>query len=568
MLGHASCAVLLLGCVLLAGEAMAQDRQEEPDRPTGRFEKCSYVSTIDGAAIDYALWYPADYDPSRPWPLIVFLHGSGEGGGWAEPTQPHAGIPVRTVKGNLPFLVVSPLMRGSWSINGPAERDVLDTIADVQRRANVDPDRIHLTGLSLGAFAGWALAGHYPDRFASLSVFAGGGDPEMVGNLRYVPTWVFHGSADNNVHVAESVRMAQAMQTAALNIRYTEFPEVKHVCWLPAYSGNTLYNWMADQSRAGEPRRITYRTVSLRHNRAYWATIESMVDSTRPAIIDVFVPQGGQIYVHALNVGRLALEPPPSVVPPGVTPVFYYNNEPVTARARGHQWVLDLMPDSTSPLQKRHGLSGPIQDVFWDSFVVVTSDHQDPAIAEAWRQIARNMFKWADRLVFKNFRFISAGRLTPELIQSSNLICVGTPDCHSILAQTADKLPLVFTPTGLRVHGKPASPQIMGMVMIYPNPLNPDRYLVVCSGVRQAVEALGGILQPPYLSPTPLEDLVVVTRKGKLLLQEPQQKSTPKTNWMMRAIPPRGAVFDHKWQLPDSVIQKLLQGEMENGKLK
>ena len=551
-----------LGWISIAiGTAWAQDRQTEPPPPGGRFEKCRYVSSIDGAAIDYALWYPADYAPSKPWPLIVFLHGSAEGADWLAPTQPGAGSPVRTAKPDLPFLVVTPLLRGTWSINGPAELDVLETLADVQTRAHVDPNRIHLTGVSLGAFAGWAIAAHHPDRFASLSLFAGGGSPELAGNLRHVPTWVFHGSADDNVPVKESLRLAQAMEAAGSPVRYTELPGVGHACWLKPYAGDTLYEWMARQTRVHDPRRITYRTSSLRHNRAYWVTVESTVDPARPATIDVFAPESSQIYIHAENVERLILEPPASVVRPGTTPTFFVNDRPVEADSLADGWALKLSEALAGPVRKRHGLSGPIQDVFCDPFVIVTAAHEDPAATELWTQVAQHVFQWTKALTFASFKFISADEVTPEVIRSSNLICIGNHETHNILAQVAYQLPLVFTRTGLQVYGQPASEQVTGMVMIYPNPLNPDGYLVVCSGRPQAVAALAAsILRPPYLSPTPLEDLVVITRDGDLPLEGPAPDRASQAGWMAPDVPPRGAVFDNNWQLPPSVVERLIVG--------
>ena len=529
--------------------------------PQGRMEQCRYVSAVDGATIEYALWYPPEYDAARAWPLIVFLHGSGEGGTWDAPTQPTAGIPVRTVKSTLPFLVVSPLMRGTWSINGLAERDVLDTLADVQARAHVDPERIHLTGLSLGAFAGWAVAAHQPDRFASLSLFAGGGQPELVGNLRSVTTWVFHGAADPNVPPEESVRMVHAMQALGLPVRYTEFPGGKHDCWQQPYAGDMLYRWMTEQTRIGEPRRITYRTFGLRHQRAYWATIDSVIDPARPAFIDIFNPAGAEIYVHAENVGQLTLAPPPTLVASDSTPAFFSDSQPAAAERTPAGWVLELAKAPPGALHKRHGLSGPIQDVFWEPFVVVTADAADPVVAGVWSQVAQRAFKWTAELTFQKFRFVSARDVTPEIIQSCNLICVGNPENHSLLAQVADRLPLVFTRDGLRVERQAGAEEIMGFVMIYPNPLNPERYLVVCSGQPQAVGALApGVLQPPFLSPTPVEDVVVVARDGTLCLQAAPAEAASRPAWMAAEIPSRGAVFDRTWQLPPTVAERLRHG--------
>ena len=282
----------------------------------GHFGKHKYVSPVDGATIEYGLWYPPNYDTSKAWPLIVFLHGSASKKNWYAPTLAKAGIPVRTVRSDLPFLVVFPLMRGTWSINGPSERDVLDTIEDVKQRARVDPDRIHLTGVSYGGFAAWALAAHYPQMFASLTVFASGGQPELVENLRNIPTRVFHGTADTNVRLLESQRMVEAMQVAHIPVEFTVFQGVQHVCWRKPYADKAFYAWMAARRRDAHPRRISYRTRSLRYNRAYWATIDSMIDSAHPANIDVFIPGGSQIMIHAENVGRLTLDPPSDLIPP------------------------------------------------------------------------------------------------------------------------------------------------------------------------------------------------------------------------------------------------------------
>jgi len=252
-------------------------------------------------------------------------------------------------------------------------------------------------------------------------------------------------------------------------------------------------------TRVRDPRRITYRTSSLRHNQAYWVTVESTVDPARPAMIDVFAPESSQTYIHAENVERLILEPPASVVRPGTTPTFFVNDRPVEADSLADGWALNLSEAPAGPVRKRHGLSGPIQDVLLGA---VLSSSRSPMktrpLPSAGRRSPNTLFRWTKALTFESFRFISADEVTPEVIRSSNLICIGNHETHNILAQVADQLPLVFTRTGLQVYGQPASEQVTGMVMIYPNPLNPDRYLVVCSGRPQAVAALAAsILGPP-----------------------------------------------------------------------
>ncbi len=531
-------------------------------KAAGRLTKCQYVSRVDAAPIEYALWYPAGYDPAKPWPLIVFLHGSGEGGDWLAPTMPGAGIPVETIKSDLPFLVVFPLMRGSWSVNGPAELDVLDTIDDVKGRASVDVDRIHLTGLSLGGFAAWKVAAHYPHLFASLSVFAAGGRPELVRNLRHIPVRVFHGTADQHVPIAESRRMAEAMQLAGLPVEFIELRGTRHACWRGQYGGDALYDWMAARRRNATPKRISYTTRSLRHNQAYWVTLDSMTDPGRPASVDVFVPDQSQIFIHLENVARLTVDPPQEVVPAGPTPEFFVNNRPGRAEHSAAGWVVNVdgVSTSTGGLMKRHGLSGPIQDVLYDSFVVVTPASEDPVAGGVWRQAAQFAFRWKKQITFQNFRFITDAEVTPELIESSSLVCFGNCDTHKILQRVADKLPMSFSEKGLVINGRRTSARVAALVMIYPNPLNPDRYIVTCSGRPQDVAQLAALtLQPPYLGSTPIEDLVVLSDDGRLLLEERASPADSQGKWMASEPNPRGMVFDRNWQLPQSASERLVK---------
>lgn len=567
----------------------------------GRFEKCTYTSRLDGATIEYALWFPPQYDPAQRWPLIVFLHGSAEGKNTMSPTSDSASIPVRGAKWDLPFVVVFPLMRGTWSITSLAEVDVLDTVADVQARASIDPDRIHLTGLSLGGFAAWRLACRYPDRFATVSAFCGGGQPDLAVNLRNLPTRVYHGTADKHVHVRESRVMVQAMRDAGLDPYFTELRDVGHSCWRQPYAGNALYEWMAKYRRAAAPRRISYRTRTLRHHQAYWVSIESMIDPGQPAYVDVFAPDqpgassGGEpgsrdIFVHAENVARLRLAPPESVLPKNATPTVFADEQPIeTKRADGAErgWVVDLIPNEAPPastesggsaLAKRPGLSGPIQDVYYDPFLVVVPAAGSSPAAETWRHVADKALAWADRLVFKNIHPVTDVELTAEMIADHHLICFGDAASNRVIAQASAPsnrgtiaLPLSWVEGRLHVDGQPGAEDVAGFVMIYPNPFNPQRYIVVCSGLPQAVLPLATlVLRPPYLEPIPVEDVVVITRSGQFPLAsaagtpgDDTSSSHPPDSADDRRLmgdprPPHGAVFDRFWQIPPPVKARLL----------
>jgi predicted esterase len=519
----------------------------------GRLIKQSYGSGIDGATIDYALWLPSGYDQARNWPLIVFLHGSGEGKNWKAPTAVQASVPVLGDRADLPFLVAFPLMRGSWSISALAERDVLDTIADVQQHYAVDPDRVHLVGLSLGGFAAWRLACRYPDRFASLTVFCGGGEPELAVNLRHIPVRVYHGAQDGSVPVDHSREMVAALREVGLPVDYAELPQAKHVVWRQPLHDPALYRWMAQQRRVQSPRRVSYRTRTLRHGRAYWLTIESMVDPSVPAFVDVFVPPGqAQVLVHAENVGRLVVDVPSELLGGTDQPRFLADGPQTAATRTDAGWVLELSDAPPADLIKRPGLSGPIQDALLDAFVVSVATPADAESARAWSDAAAQGLAWTSQLVTSAIKLMPATEVTPELMSRAHLICFGDPSNHPLLARVADRLPLLADSGRLFLDGEPLSSSLAAFVMVHPNPLAPERYLVVCSGRPAAVGRLAAMaLSPPSLNPEPLEDLILLRNDGALLPWDAGKRAETGQKRLSKGVrlPQRGAIFARSWRL-------------------
>ncbi len=534
--------------------------QPTPGLPTGTLTKQTYTSPIDGAAIEYALWLPPNYEGQASWPMIVFLHGSGQGTNWKSPTEPQASVPVLGDLSDLPFIVAFPLMRGSWSISALAERDVLDTIAAVKGRFPVDPDRVHLVGLSLGGFAGWRIACRYPDEFASLTVFCGGGEPDLAVNLRNIPLQVCHGASDPSVPVSRSREMVAALEKAAIPVNYAEYPQGKHIIWREALGNRLLYQWMVQQVRDRHPRRISYRTNNLRYASAYWATVESILDPSAPAYIDVFAPPGQDlILVHADNVGRLVLDLPPQVLDPNRTPSFMVNDKPLSPRRTERGWVLELGDVPEGPPVKRPGLSGPIQDVLNDVFVVSIPSQGEPEELRRWQEAAIKGMGWLRGLVYNGVRFAPAEEVSPEIMHGANLICFGTATNNPVLGQLAGEIPLRFEHQRLLLGDEPLSAWAVAFAMIYPNPLAPDRYIVVCSGRPDAAGKLARlVLTPPPLSPPLAEDLVVMLGNGQLVPWGESPSELPE------GVPPtgarnpgRGPVFDNGWRLDAEARQWL-----------
>lgn len=200
----------------------------------------------------YLLYLPKDYDveQGRRWPLVLFLHGSGERGADVQLVATQ-GLPKLVEEGHdFPFLLVSPQCpeRGWWTTeeNIGALAALLD---EIERGYAVDPDRVYVTGLSMGGYGTWALATAYPRRFAAIVPICGGGDPSNVCALRHVPAWVFHGEDDKIVPPRQSLEMVDALRACGGNVRLTTYPGVGHDSWTRTYANPELYAWLLDQRR-------------------------------------------------------------------------------------------------------------------------------------------------------------------------------------------------------------------------------------------------------------------------------------------------------------------------------
>ena len=197
----------------------------------------------------YLLYLPKDYDPKESWPLLLFLHGAGERGDNLELVKKHGPPKLIEAGQHFPFIVVSPQcpIKRWWEPFTLAA--LLDEIVE---KHQVDPDRIYVTGLSMGGFGTWSLVAHQPDRFAAAAPICGGGEPIMAKLFRPIPAWVFHGAKDSVVPLERSETMVEAMKQAGGHVKFTVYPEAGHDSWTETYANPELYQWLL-QHRRGAP---------------------------------------------------------------------------------------------------------------------------------------------------------------------------------------------------------------------------------------------------------------------------------------------------------------------------
>lgn len=198
--------------------------------------------------VNYLLALPQDYsaDTAKKWPLLIFLHGSGESGNDLQKVKVH-GPPKLVEQGKqLPFIVVSPQANGSFGW----QPDILQHfLRNVKTKYRVDKDRIYLTGLSMGGYGTWNWASKYPREFAALVPICGGGDTSDAWKLSNIPIWCFHGAKDNVVSADESERMVSAIRKYNPSVRLTIYPDAGHDSWTETYNNDSLYTWLLEQKR-------------------------------------------------------------------------------------------------------------------------------------------------------------------------------------------------------------------------------------------------------------------------------------------------------------------------------
>jgi predicted peptidase len=222
-----------------------------------------------GRAIEFGcrLLAPVKIEPGRKYPLVVFLHGAGERGAdnVLQLKYLPAWLAVPAARERHPCFVLAPQCRMderwvdvSWadktSIPRAAEpttdlRAVMAMLEAVLNDEPIDPDRVYLTGISMGGFGTWDLASRMPDRFAALLPICGGGDERTAARIAGIPTWVVHGDADKAVPVERSRTMVEAVKAAGGTVKYTEYEGVGHDSWTPAYRDPATLEWLFKQRR-------------------------------------------------------------------------------------------------------------------------------------------------------------------------------------------------------------------------------------------------------------------------------------------------------------------------------
>ena len=314
---------LVFGLVLLLSSmgASAQKMKSGPQDMT-------FFSSVDETNQPYALYIPENFDETKEYPLVVFLHGAmsnhrlglerafGQGNiQGKEFVNPNRVTVVNDLEAtrtypklkNVDYIVIAPYARGTAGYQGIPESDVYEMLADVKSRFKIDEDRTYLTGLSMGGGGTLWIGLSRPDIWAAIAPCCPAppeGTEEIASNACNLPVHLFAGDQDFLYGTAQVWKANFEKNSAFFN--YIEYPGIGHNSWEWAYKDGFIFDWFSQFERNLYPDQVKFNSRQYKYNKAYWVTFDKFV-SGELATIDASFKLENKIEVTTTNLDAFSL---------------------------------------------------------------------------------------------------------------------------------------------------------------------------------------------------------------------------------------------------------------------
>lgn len=493
----------LISLVLCASIAVGQKLPAGPQVVT-------FYSDVDDTEQPYGLYIPKNYDESRKYPLVIMLHGAGSNhrlslrrvfGKSNAPGETDVEV-SRTFPAfrDVDYIVASPYARGTMGYQGIAEKDVMDVLADVKKRFNIDEDRTYLTGLSMGGGGTLWIGLTRPDIWAALAPVcpaAPAGTTDLAANGINLPFHFFHGDKDPAVPVTVSRDWTKNLNELGASVKYAEYAGVQHNSWENAYEGGYIFDWFSNYKRNSFPTQVRFSTKSYNYNKAYWVQLDQITPGTLASIDAKFTgPNQLTITTGALGAFTLKLAGHPqftsgqslqvTINGKKIRPAI--SDSPSFSEVQG-KWVNS--PYVAAATGKNQGAEGPVSAAFSSRHVYVYGTAGSPSEEELKkrRETAEQAANWSQYMnpflnrVMVFPRVIADKDVRPSDIESANLILFGTKETNVLIEKYSPQLPMALSSTA------------SGYGLIYVFPMN-GRYVVVSSGLPWWISTKPG--QPTF----------------------------------------------------------------------
>ena len=481
-----------------------------------------YVSKIDGSVQPYGLVVPDDFKAGEktPRPLLVWLAGRNDKRtelAFLDERWKSKGefTPPKT-------LVVHPYGRYCNATKFAGETDVFEAMASVQSRYAIDPLRTAVAGFSMGGASTWHLGTHHAGQWCAMSPGAGFCETAIYAKVfddkKEPPPWweqsLYHytNATDYAANLANNPLMAYSGEidpqrasadmmekicaTEGVKMERLIGPQTAHK-YEPG-AKKQLAAWLDEKIAAGTPAmppKVRFTTYTLRYPTMKWITLDALEKHWERADLDAELVDEGTFRVKTKNIAAFTIALPVAPAPLDKThpPRVVIDGQEVIgpavrdywtahfAKAPGGKWALAPAAPTTGKIP---GLTGPIDDAFVDSFLFVRPTGKplnDKVGAWTKSEMERAITEW--RRVFRgDVRVKDDTALTADDVANANLILWGDPSSNAALAKLLARLPLKWTAQQLTLGVLSVSAADHAPILIYPNPANPKRYVVLNSG--------------------------------------------------------------------------------------
>lgn len=501
-----------------------------------------YQSKIDGSIQPYGLVIPDTFATSSAhrYRLDFWFHGRGE------KLSELAFLAERsTRKGEFvppSAFVLHPYGRYCNGSRFAGETDAWEAYEDVRQRFAIDEDRVAVRGFSLGGASCWHMATHHAWRWAAAAPGAGFSETaeflrvfqneelqpapweqklwrlydatDHALNVTMVPLVAYSGENDRQIQAAQA--MEKALAREGIEMTHLIGPKTGH-----SYEPQTKrqlearIDALVERGRDPVPRNVRFVVHTLRYPRMAWVIVDGLAEHWEPARIEAEMTPEGSFRVQTTNVTALTLDLGPGLFPFAIdrVPNVVLNGQSLPgARPRSDRsWKTSVHleggtwktgPLATEGLRKVAGLQGPIDDAFLDSFLFVRPTRG--ALSErvgAWakQELDHAVEHWR-RHYRGEVRIKDDTAVTEQDQLDHHLILWGDPKSNSLIERLLPRLPIRWDATQLQANGRDFGADQHVPVLVYPNPANPRRYVVLNSGFTfREYDYLNNARQTPKL---------------------------------------------------------------------
>ncbi|MFV0606557.1 MAG: prolyl oligopeptidase family serine peptidase [Niabella sp.] len=236
------------------------------------FQKCKFMQ--NGDTLPYRILLPENFNPSKKYPLVVFLHGRGESGNENERQLTHGAAlflneknrkdfpaivvfpqnPVRCYWSNVQTVMNDKGKRSFYFVAGgeasPSMKMVIALVNNLFVQYKIQKNQVYAMGLSMGGMGTFELVNRMPTTFAAAIPICGGANPAIASNIKNTDWWVFHGAKDDVVLPTFSENMVKAMKRNGVNVKFTLYPNANHNSWDSAFAEPELLKWLFSKKMA------------------------------------------------------------------------------------------------------------------------------------------------------------------------------------------------------------------------------------------------------------------------------------------------------------------------------